>query len=707
MSSRKSFGTKRSCSSLPSPKQTSLVSYFGTNQATGTNHHDNNSTNNSSKKPKHSLSTQRYISNVRDIVSSSSSSTTTSSAFGMCPICENRIPIHRLALHASECEGRIIHNKDITLPPSQYLVQKDTNTKLNSTKSTGTGTGTTGKLIEGKTVVSESDEKTKPDREPIPGLFIYDDFLSEQEENDILLQLDDTTTCSNHDDEGYGLSWKAATFNGTHYGQRWGVHCNLRTRQVFSEDRSLPKFYSNILFPKINTNISSNILKGCVPNEMNAIDYRKSLGHSLSSHVDDRHLSKEVIINISLAGDCFMTFTPVQKPRASTDSGGSGSTISSTISATTTTTDPIRVLLKRRCLQILSGPARYQYSHGIANQHLLNERRVSLTLRESPITTKKVSNVLKAAPTIQPVGIPHKAPTSTRQDPPTIPSKLPSWITPRLQKSNANDLSVSIQDNVLPSNVQMTDLPPGLFLFPNFITEEEENEIIQKLDNTTILPYWSTERHSGIHREKRWGVDHDLWSRQVRPPKYNIPKWIETMIIERIRQLHTTIPMTHDSNHDHNNNDEQLKKLYTMLQLFIPNDVNAIEYIRDSGHSLLAHIDDRQKHTEPIANLSLVGDCYMTYTIDPNKKLNADDAPSKKKKKTMSSSISKCDDVDATENKTSNGDTVIKDVYHVFLPRRTLQILTGRSRYDYKHGIQNSDLCSERRVSITLRETKP
>lgn len=47
----------------------------------------------------------------------------------------------------------------------------------------------------------------------------------------------------------------------------------------------------------------------------------------------------------------------------------------------------------------------------------------------------------------------------------------------------------------------------------------------------------------------------------------------------------------------------------------------------------------------------------------------------------------------------------MKDIYRVHLPRRTLQILTGRVRYDYRHGIHNSDLSSERRISITLRET--
>jgi hypothetical protein len=31
--------------------------------------------------------------------------------------------------------------------------------------------------------------------------------------------------------------------------------------------------------------------------------------------------------------------------------------------------------------------------------------------------------------------------------------------------------------------------------------------------------------------------------------------------------------------------------------------------------------------------------------------------------------------------------------------------LTGRARYEFSHGIENNDLLSDRRVSVTMRET--
>ena len=41
----------------------------------------------------------------------------------------------------------------------------------------------------------------------------------------------------------------------------------------------------------------------------------------------------------------------------------------------------------------------------------------------------------------------------------------------------------------------------------------------------------------------------------------------------------------------------------------------------------------------------------------------------------------------------------------VHLPHRCLQVLTGKARYEFSHGIDNCDLLSDRRVSLTMRET--
>jgi len=202
--------------------------------------------------------------------------------------------------------------------------------------------------------------------EPIPGLYVYENFITEEEESMILrgVDVDDI------------LPWKLARFNGKHIGKRWGVHCNLRDRRVDALEHPLPNVLQEIVLPKLkgllfpSTIKVARTMKDFTPNEANSIDYRRKQGHWLQAHIDDRKLSKEPIANLSLAGDCYMTFRNVAK--------GYRNNLS--------VPEQQRVLLKRRCLQILTGKARYDFSHGISNRDLLSDRRVSITMRESPLT---------------------------------------------------------------------------------------------------------------------------------------------------------------------------------------------------------------------------------------------------------------------------------------------------------------------------------
>lgn len=238
------------------------------------------------------------------------------SAYGVCPLCNISFPKHNLERHAATCDGTTPSSKRKEFVPKRRSALRD----------------------------------LEPTSEPIPGLFLFEEFISKEEEREILAYLD-----SDKD-----IPWKPATFNGRHRGKRWGVHCNLRSRSVDPAETPLPDFMTRILLPRLKGLPDSSF-----PNESNAIDYRKSKGDYLKAHVDDRQLSKEPIINLSLAGECFMTFRNTKHSTAQ---------------------DVHKVLLKPRCLQILTGKARYDFSHAIDNSDLLSDRRVSLTMRESPLT---------------------------------------------------------------------------------------------------------------------------------------------------------------------------------------------------------------------------------------------------------------------------------------------------------------------------------
>ena len=276
------------------------------------------------------------------------------SRFGRCPLCGAAFPWHTLESHAANCLG----NEG----GEEKAVMKTTSSDSSSLVASSSARSAGPQLLSSSSFLGKRKTETqtfkeptvRPTCEPIPGLYVYENFITQAEEEELLHGLD----IVDH------LPWKPARFNGKNLGKRWGVHCNLRDRRVDAPEHPLPECLKKIVLPKL---VALTPMNGCVPNEANAIDYYKRLGHWLQAHVDDRKLSKEPIANLSLAGDCYMTFRN-QAPHRNL------------------ACKEQRVLLKRRCLQVLTGKARYDFSHGIDHKDLLSDRRVSVTMRESPLT---------------------------------------------------------------------------------------------------------------------------------------------------------------------------------------------------------------------------------------------------------------------------------------------------------------------------------
>ena len=286
----------------------------------------------------------------------------TSSRFGACPLCNARLPLLLLTAHAESCNGKLDRDK-----PNQEITEIHEEDKHEQTakrswceKQSEESKGQhslTPWWKQTKQSKIRIDNPILPTCEPLPGLYLFEEFITQDEEDRILSQLDGLSPEHRHE----FLPWKHSTFNGSSKGKRWGVHCNLRDRRVSEPEHAMPHFFNSILVEKLKRILP---MAGCIPNEANAIDYRRKQGHWLKSHVDDRQLSREPIANLSVAGDCYMTF---RNERVVGE-------------------ESKRVLLTRRTLQVLTGKARYDYSHGICNTDLLSDRRVSITMRESPLT---------------------------------------------------------------------------------------------------------------------------------------------------------------------------------------------------------------------------------------------------------------------------------------------------------------------------------
>lgn len=285
------------------------------------------------------------------------------SSFGICPICEKSTALYKLEAHAAQCNGRQEVKTEASIcnvTPSSRLKKQDDSPSIVTPPSSITSLRPSGEAV-GQSLAFQM---LLPYSEPIHGLFVFENILTVEEEAPIIRLLDFEDV----------LPWKTSRFNGISYGKRWGVHCNLRDRRVDAPEHPLPQVIQDFLQSKLS--LVKEILKernalllDFLPNEANAIDYRRKEGHWLQAHVDDRQLSKEPIANLSLIGDCFMTFRNQKRSPVSIKQP-----------------EEHRVLLKRGTLQILTGRARYDYSHAIANADLLSDRRVSITMRESPLT---------------------------------------------------------------------------------------------------------------------------------------------------------------------------------------------------------------------------------------------------------------------------------------------------------------------------------
>jgi len=211
--------------------------------------------------------------------------------------------------------------------------------------------------------------------EELPGLFLIHDFITEDEERDIISQLDDSKQ-----------TWKISTFNGMCYSKTYGVKTQfglpdevrlVRQFDASAGEQDVPAEFGYLIdrlhhFVSLHAQSVANELRDFRPNECNANSYFASENHYLRPHFDDRTLSGPILMNLSLAGSARMTYakpTNASLPTSAIASGTFGHIVC--------------VPLPRRCLQLVTGAARWSYTHEIRKEDVLSPRRMSITWRQS------------------------------------------------------------------------------------------------------------------------------------------------------------------------------------------------------------------------------------------------------------------------------------------------------------------------------------
>jgi alkylated DNA repair dioxygenase AlkB len=201
-------------------------------------------------------------------------------------------------------------------------------------------------------------------------------------------------------------------------------------------------------------------------------------------------------------------------------------------------------------------------------------------------------------------------------------------MTPKERKTSP---TVSITTNV-----------PGLFCIQDFLTAEEETQLMTGIDAAVWKP-----NRTGTRRIQMYGPEHDgaykiRADAQVTP----LPDYC-SWLIPKIKRL----AAEHEPLHQFQLDASDLGKS-NLTEPFVN------EYLADSG--LRFHQDHRTTYAEVIMGISLLCDCFMSFKLG-------------------------------------------KRIERVSVPRRSIYFMTGRSRYSWQHGLVPGDILGERRVSITLR----
>ena len=285
-----------------------------------------------------------WISNQRCKTSDVIDRELTSTAYAACPICNTSLRVQMMNVHLDSCLGS---GKETRKRKSA----SDTDVFFFSTEAT-----------------PPSPMYMPMQHSDLPGLWLIHDFISEAEELSIISQLENDKT-----------AWHLSTFNGHCLGKSFGLKTQfgpshveeriVRLNNVSKGEQDVPEYLlpcvaklTEFLRCSSQTFKMPSVLKTFKPNECNANCYVKSENHSLTAHYDDRFLSGPILMNLSLLGRSIMTY-----------SKGNSSAIH----------DIVKVNLPRRCLQLVTGDARYKYMHRIDAVDVLDERRMSVTWRQA------------------------------------------------------------------------------------------------------------------------------------------------------------------------------------------------------------------------------------------------------------------------------------------------------------------------------------
>ncbi|KAK3586405.1 hypothetical protein CHS0354_013109 [Potamilus streckersoni] len=172
------------------------------------------------------------------------------------------------------------------------------------------------------------------------GIFLWTDFITEVEEQQLCQQIDQTP------------------FVDSQSGRRkqdFGPKVNFKKRKLKCDDFSGLPNYSKALYVKMTTN---SLLHDFIPVELCNLEYMPERGSAIDPHFDDFWLWGERLVTLNLLSDSYLCMTCDEHPNME-----------------------VHIPMPRRSLLVVHGPARYKWKHSIHRKDI-SGRRLAMTFRE-------------------------------------------------------------------------------------------------------------------------------------------------------------------------------------------------------------------------------------------------------------------------------------------------------------------------------------
>ncbi|XP_028138312.2 alpha-ketoglutarate-dependent dioxygenase alkB homolog 4 [Diabrotica virgifera virgifera] len=211
-----------------------------------------------------------------------------------------------------------------------------------------------------------------------PGVFIQTNFLSKQEENDLLATID-------------SMTWDPS--QSGRRKQNFGPKCNFKKKRIRVGDFQGFPIQTEIIQTKFE---DVSIMKGFQTIEQCSLEYTPERGASIDPHIDDCWIWGERIVTVNLLSDSILTMTYNDKPNRYnldcvktypsilTQKGFLNTTNSSYVVKPLNENDKypvVRIPMPRGSLLIMYNSARYDWEHQVLREDIIS-RRVCLAYRE-------------------------------------------------------------------------------------------------------------------------------------------------------------------------------------------------------------------------------------------------------------------------------------------------------------------------------------